>query len=150
MYNGGLWRAMIDVTTHMEMHMRALTLLLVVVLSGCATGSMVVTGKTRPPISPEAVKVYTQAPSNHEVVAIVEASSEIGLTRQGAADRAIQYLKEKAASVGANGIVLQGMGRSSNMGSANFINQPGGGFMIGSSDEYMDVKAIAIYVPSSK
>lgn len=130
--------------------MRAITLLLVVLLSGCATGSMVVTGKTRTPIAPEAVRVYTTAPDGHEVVAIVEASSEIGLTRQGATDRAIQYLKEKAASVGANGIVLQGMGRSTDMGSAHVINQPGGAFMIGSADEHMNVKATAIYVPSTK
>jgi hypothetical protein len=65
----------------------------------------------RPAISPSEVKIYLQPPPSFEEVAILNASagSVFGTGGQGSADKVIQRLKEQAAKLGANGIILEGM-----------------------------------------
>jgi hypothetical protein len=83
----------------------------VVLLCACAS-SAVVFGKARPPIAPEAVKLYVDAPKKYEKVAILEASSKasFAFSSQGKMDVVIARLKEEAAKLGANGILMQGTG----------------------------------------
>jgi hypothetical protein len=84
---------------------------LTILLSGCAASSIVV-GKVRPAIPPEQVKLYLQPPNKFEEIAVLE-SSNIGspaITSQGKTDVVIERLKEAAAKLGANGILLQGVG----------------------------------------
>ena len=71
--------------------------------SSCTTGRIMVTGKQRPAIQPEAVRVYSGLPAGCEKVAIVMV--ETGGKDQASLDRATKVGKEKAASIGANGIV---------------------------------------------
>lgn len=80
--------------------------LLVVFLTACASGSAIVTGTKRAPIDPSQVKLYLEPPLNYEIIGIVNASSDAGLTEQGSQDYAIQELKNQAAKLGANGILL--------------------------------------------
>ena len=84
---------------------------LAVMLLGCATSSHVMIGTVHPPISPESVRVYVQPPEKYEEVATIDASSQgsFAITSQQNMDKAIARMKEEAAKLGANGILLQGV-----------------------------------------
>jgi len=90
---------------------KLLTLGLVLLLTGCASSSVIV-GKVRPPITIAQVKIYLHPPKKYEEVAIIESSSEAGfaITSQGKTNVVIERLKEEAAKIGANGILLSDMG----------------------------------------
>ena len=75
-------------------------------LAACATGSAIVTGHTRDPVAPEQVKIYVEPPAAFEIIGVVSASSDMGLTEQLSVDYAIGELKKQAAKVGANGVLL--------------------------------------------
>ena len=102
-------------------------ILVVAFLFGCATtnGSSIVTGETRPEISPDEVKIYIDPPSQYETIGLVEASREVEFSRQKAQDKVMEDLKKLAASLGANGVLLTATG-SQSAGST-------GGFAIGTS-----------------
>lgn len=89
-----------------------ITLLLAITLVACASGSSIVTGKKRAPLNPNHVKLYTEPPTNYEVIGIVNASSDAGWTEQGSVDYAIEELKNQAAKLGANGVLLGVVGES--------------------------------------
>jgi len=80
-------------------------------LLGCATSSHVMIGTARPPISPESVRVYVQPPEKYEEIAAIDATSQgsFAITSQQNMDKAIARMKEQAAKLGANGILLQGV-----------------------------------------
>src|ERR1700688_630363 len=80
-------------------------------LAACAPSSHILVGAARPPISPSDVKLYLQPPPSFQEVAILNASanSMFGTGGQGSVDKVIQRLKEEAAKLGANGIILEGM-----------------------------------------
>jgi len=80
--------------------------LLAVFLTGCATGSVVLTGTARPSTDPQSVKLYLQEPKKYDVIGLVEASSDSGWTDQGSQDYAVAELKKQAAKIGANGVLL--------------------------------------------
>jgi hypothetical protein len=92
---------------------RPLTLVTVfaIGLAACAPSSHILVGTARPPISPSEVKLYLQPPPSFQEVAILNASanSMFGAGGQGSVDKVIQRLKEQAAKLGANGILLEGM-----------------------------------------
>lgn len=81
------------------------------VLTACAT-SHVIVGTPRPPIAPDQVKVYLHPPAKFEEIAILDSSSKgsFAFTSQAKMDAVIQRLKEDAAKLGANGILLQSEG----------------------------------------
>ena len=80
-------------------------------LLGCATSSHVMIGTARPPISPESVRVYVQPPEKYDEIAAIDATSQgsFAITSQQNMDKAIARMKEQAAKLGANGILLQGV-----------------------------------------
>ncbi len=81
-------------------------------LSACAT-SHVMIGQARPPISPDQVQIYTQPPSSHyEPIARLDTSSQgsFSFTAQRKTDAVIGRLKAEAAKLGANGVLLEGIG----------------------------------------
>lgn len=93
--------------------MKYLILASVLALSACATSSHVVTGAQRSAISPDQVRIYGAPPETKwEQVAVLEASSAgaLAVTSQGKTDKVVERLKKEAASLGANGIIIQGMG----------------------------------------
>ncbi len=77
---------------------------------GCASGSAIVTGTPRAPITPEQVTIYTEPPADFEVIGLVNASSDAGWTEQGSVNYAIRELKKQAAKLGANGVLLVSSG----------------------------------------
>ena len=87
------------------------TLVAAVLLSACSTSSHVLVGTPHPPISPDSVRVYTQPPPQFEQIATLSSSSQgsFAITSQQNMDKAIARLKEEAAKLGANGILLQGV-----------------------------------------
>jgi hypothetical protein len=80
------------------------------ILSACATDSIVLTGTARPPISPAEVRIYSQPPAVFEEIAILNASKNSAFTTGGqkTVDKVVDGLKEEAAKLGANGIILEG------------------------------------------
>jgi hypothetical protein len=85
--------------------------LLVMVLSACAPSSHVLVGTTRPPMSPTLVKVYLQPPAVFQEIAVLNASADsmFGNGGQAKVNKVIERLKEEAAKLGANGIILEGL-----------------------------------------
>jgi hypothetical protein len=81
-------------------------------LTACAT-SHVMIGQARPPISPEEVQVYTRPPTvPYDEIAKLQTSSggSFSFTAQSKTDAVIKRLKTEAAKLGANGVLLEGMG----------------------------------------
>lgn len=81
-------------------------------LAACAT-SHVMIGKARPPISPQRVQLYTRPPDMpYEEIARIETSSQgaFAFGAQAKTDAVIHRLKVEAAKLGANGVLLEGMG----------------------------------------
>ena len=94
-------------------NIRSATMTLVALaLTACAT-SHVMIGQARPPISPEDVQVYTRPPTvPYEEIARLQTSSSgsFSFTAQSKTDAVIKRLKTEAAKLGANGVLLEGMG----------------------------------------
>ena len=80
------------------------------VLAACASGSAIVTGTKRAPITAELVKLYLEPPTDFEVIGLVSASSDAGMTEQASVDYATAELKNQAAKLGANGVLLISIG----------------------------------------
>lgn len=124
-------------------------------LAGCTLtgGSRVVIGNTRPPVNPADVRIYTELPANYQKIAIVSANARNDFaSQQNLSDHAIERLKEEAAAVGANGILLNGFGNYV-VGSSGMVNviqtSPhtafGEGAMITRTGK--EAEGLAIYVP---
>jgi hypothetical protein len=126
-------------------------------LTACSTSSHVLVGSARPAISPESVRVYYTPPPKYEEIATVNATSQgsLALTSQQNMDKAMQRLKQEAARLGANGVLLQtvhdtqtssigagGGGTSYGPNSATGVGV-GGSFALTSKV----VQGLAIYVP---
>ena len=121
----------------------AVLTLLAVVVAGCASGSALVTGQTRPAIEDHTtVSILTKMPEGAEEIAFVKASSDSGWTQQDSLDYAVDELKKQAAKVGANAVVLTGRDTSSQV-----VGVPvyGGGTVVGSSEVEI-VQGIAVWV----
>lgn len=121
------------------------------VLTACAT-SHVLVGSQRPPVPVESVRVYLDPPQAYENIAILSSSSQgaFAFTSQQKTNKVMERLKEEAASLGANGILIQGIGSSSRGAVVNtFGNSYGSGFVgTGVAIPVMvtEGSAIAIYV----
>jgi hypothetical protein len=84
---------------------------LAIALVACVS-SHVMVGKARAPISPNQVQIYPRPPAKYDEIAILNTSSRasLALTAQGKTDKVIERLKIEAAKLGANGVLLQGIG----------------------------------------
>lgn len=122
---------------------RIVTIILcLAVLVGCATGSVIITGNVRSAIDPVEVKIYLELPSQYEIIGIVEASSDVEFSSQAAQDRVITELKNQAAKIGANGVILINVGNQTG-GTTGFYS---GGVFYASSSETKTAHGQAIYV----
>jgi Short C-terminal domain len=106
-------------------------------------------GNARDPIPASKVKIYLHEPSQYEEVAIIEASSKGGgFGDQAKMEKAVERLKEEAASLGANGILFKDSESESGGAIYTAPNQNTGvGFA--ATSHHKLVKGIAIYVPES-
>ena len=87
--------------------------LMIAAASGCVSSRAVLVGTPRPAISLDQVQIYLQPPeSKYLEIANLEASSRgsFALTAADQIDKVIERLKRQAASLGANGLLLHGVG----------------------------------------
>lgn len=140
-------------------HRKVLLPLFAILLAGCASTSHVITGKPRPAIDPAQVTLYNVAPAEYEEIAVIDASSQMSLAfgEQNKMDAVIARLKKEAASLGANGVLLQDTGSggaggvSTGVGVGTGTGVGGGGVGIGTgislSSPSKTGRGLAIYVP---
>ena len=135
----------------MRLHIAALTAVLM--LSGCAGSSKVMVGQARPAIDPAQVRIYTVVPAGSQEIAQIEASSAIGFGTQGQTDSAVARLKAEAAALGANGVVLMGVGASGSsgggvsVGGGSWGSSPYRGVGNGIPTQQKQAVGMAIWVP---
>lgn len=117
-------------------------------LTGCATGTVLVTGEKRISVPFDHVKLYQAPPTGkYDVIGIVNGAS--GGHDQGSLDRATHAMKRKAASVGANGVIIQSAPGQSGGGAV--AGYGGGGFFAGGFlSERTQISGQAIFVHSEK
>lgn len=131
----------------------ATVLFAAVLLAGCASSSKVMLGQARAPIDPAQVQVYRTPPAGALEIAQLESKSAVGFGTQGQTDAAVARLKREAAALGANGIVLLGVGSSGSspvgmsVGAGSYGRHSGGGVSMGIPTTQKQAAGVAIYVP---
>ena len=133
----------------------AATLAAACLICGCSTRPIIV-GQVRPPINPEAVRVYREPPRHFERIAIIDSPAGTSwiFPDQPSMDLGISRLRDQAAALGANGILLQRVydvsagglaigGGGFGYGGHSFY---GGGGSVGGPLINHRVQAVAIYV----
>lgn len=112
------------------------------VLTACAPSSHVLVGQSRPPITPDQVKIYSHPPATpFEEIAVLDANSKsaFGTGGQKSVDKVIERLKIEAAKLGANGVILEGFSDSetgslgTGVGSDSYGNHSAVGVGLGGS-----------------
>ena len=122
--------------------MKYIFLLVIFLLAGCASGSSIVVGEVREPIEPSQVKLYLEIPETYEIIGIVTASSDAGWTEQGSVDYAVEELKNQAAKLGANGVLIESTGTQN----STVIGGYGTGYIYAVPVTAKSVTGKAIYV----
>lgn len=128
-------------------------LLLALALSACAGTSKVMLGTARPPVDPAQVRLYTTPPPGSMEIAQLESSSAVGFGTQGQTDAAVARLKREAAALGANGVILMGVGSGGSpvgmsVGAGSYGSHSAGGIGIGIPTTQKKAAGVAIYVPA--
>lgn len=113
-----------------------------ILLAGCATGSSIVVGEVREAIDPSQVKLFLEKPEAYETIGIVKASSDAGWTEQDSVDYAIEELKNQAAKLGANGVLIETTGENN----SSVIGGYGTGYLYAIPVSEQTVTGKAIYV----
>lgn len=121
-------------------------------LAGCASTSKLMLGEARPPIDPSDVRIYRAPPPGAVDIAEIDASSAIGFGTRGQDDAVIDHLRREAAALGANGLLILGMGQSRSpvgmsVGAASYGRRGGLGLGLGIPTTQKQATAVAIYVP---
>jgi hypothetical protein len=137
---------------------RTLVIGLTALAVAACVSSHIMIGQARPPISPDDVKIYFHPPeTKYEEIALIDTSSKggFGMTAQGKTDVVIKRLKKEAAELGANGVLLAGVGDqsggsvSSGFGQATVSGNHayGSGVGISTNINHKQGNGVAIYVP---
>jgi hypothetical protein len=90
--------------------MKYIFLFAILLLVGCASGSSIVVGEAREAIDSNQVELYLEISETYEIIGIVTASSDAGWTEQDSVDYAVEELKNQAAKIGANGVLIESTG----------------------------------------
>lgn len=140
---------------------RALAIALVLIfLNACASSRVFMVGAPRPAISSDSVRIYRTPPRRFERIAIINSSSggSWPFAARGQVDEAISEIKEKAAEIGANGILLEAVGTTSSGnlgigvggfrvgGGRRHVHAVGGSGSFFAPIQHKTVQATAIYV----
>ncbi len=128
---------------------KLIVLLFAMLFIGCYPVSHIIVGEKRTQISTAEVKIYLEYPISYEIIARIDASSEFALrdpsldfTWQRKMNKTIERLKIEAASLGANGIVIEG---TTNQTKQNMNHDAKGNTSI-SESHYKTATATAIFV----
>ena len=142
----------------------AIALCAAMFFAGCASSSRTIIGAVRPAIDPGDVEIYTSPPRRYEEIALLDASSvgSLGRASEAGTDEAIYRMKEEAAKLGANGVLLTGIadqpGGSLGVGIGGFgvstgrshFTAGGGSVSFGGPIMHKGVQGVAIYVPGRR
>jgi hypothetical protein len=123
----------------------------------CAPTTQILTGVARPPIAVSDVTLYSTPPPGFQEIAVLTATSKtaFGTGGQKSIDKVVARLKEQAAKLGANGLILEdfsdrqtasigtGVGSDSYTHNGSVSLGVGGGFGVFKKTG----KARAIFVP---
>jgi hypothetical protein len=136
------------------MNIRSIAVLgVLLALAGCASTSKVMLGQARAPVDPASVHIYSTPPAGSVEIAQLESASAVGFGTQGQTDAAVMRLKREAAALGANGVILMGVGSSGSpvgmsVGAGSFGSHVGGGVGIGIPTTQKRAAGVAIWVPN--
>ncbi|MGX9190368.1 hypothetical protein [Stenotrophomonas sp. Ker107b] len=136
------------------MNIRCAALLGLALLSaGCASTSKVMLGQARAPVDLATVQIYSTPPAGSQEIAQLESASAVGFGTQGQTDAAVMRLKREAAALGANGVILMGVGSSGSpvgmsVGAGSYGSHVGGGVGIGIPTTQKRAAGVAIWVPN--
>jgi len=130
----------------------ALSLGVALAAGGCASTSKVMLGQARAPVDPASVQIYSTPPAGSVEIAQLESSSAVGFGTQGQTDAAIARLKREAAALGANGVILMGVGAGGSpvgmsVGAGSFGRHTAGGLSVGIPTQQKRAAGVAIWVP---
>ncbi|MFL6515742.1 MAG: hypothetical protein ACJ8M1_12040 [Chthoniobacterales bacterium] len=129
-------------------------------LSGCGSTNTIMVGQSRPATTADMVRVYYTPPRHYERIALINSQSgpTWAFTTRGQMEDAISKLREEAAKVGANGVLIEATGTrsSGNLGigvggfggGGGYHNgyEVGGGGAFGGPILHKTASATAIYV----
>ncbi|CAM4238121.1 hypothetical protein [Vibrio neonatus] len=145
----------------MKIILAFVTLFFVSIMSGCTImdGNAIVTGNIRPAIPASKVHLYRVAPKNFEEIGILSSSAGHDFKKSSTLmNEAIQRLKEEAAKIGANGIILTAIDErdtphtTTSYGSAITTSTDGSLYSSGNTisvergDAYTRLRGVAVYV----
>lgn len=130
----------------------AFALGIVLATGGCASTSKVMLGQARAPVDPARVQIYSTPPAGSVEIAQLESSSAVGFGTQGQTDAAIARLKREAAALGANGVILMGVGSGGSpvgmsVGAGSYGRHTAGGLSVGIPTQQKRAAGVAIWVP---
>jgi len=121
--------------------------LIVLLLAGCTTSDVIMTGDSRPATSPEKIKIYLRAPDKFESIGLITASSNATPIRGKNKNRALEELKTKAAQLGANGVLLTQDNTSRSSSGTVFVPQGSNVGIVSSGDSVdVEIQGEAIWV----
>ncbi len=128
-------------------------------LCGCGSTNTIMVGQARPATTPDLVRVYYTPPRHYERIALINSESgpTWAFTTRGQMEDAISKLREEAAKVGANGVLIEATGTSSTgnlgigvggFGGGGYHSgyEVGGGGAFGGPILHKTASATAIYV----
>ncbi len=113
-------------------------------LAGCASENVRITGEKRPAIPVAEVKIYERAPDAAEQIAVIETTPQTAWTEPAHRVAALEEMKTIAASLGANGVLLEGYG--SGMGA--MASSYSGGIAYSGAMRFRSEAGWAIFVPN--
>jgi hypothetical protein len=129
------------------------------IITGCAVTNetAVIVGQTRPATTPDQVKLYTKPPAKYEEIALISSDAAHDfMSKQALMEKSVALIKEQAAKVGANGVLIDSLG-DFNVGSSGVMIIPGaapGGMTIGTgamnARTGKKVTGMAIFVSQEK
>jgi len=118
-------------------------------LSACASGTTIVAGERRAATNPENIQVLLEEPAQFELVAVLTATSRTGFSPQQSLDHALAEIRQRAAAVGANAVIIDSAGQG--QGGGPIVGTVTGGTVLlaggGSHPNIQDVRARAVVVP---
>ena len=127
--------------------------LIALALTGCVNslGTHTLTGQARPKSDASAIVLYATAPADAVVIGQVAARSTVVRSEAAKIEVALDELKDQAAELGANGIVLQAGAGAVLSKKPGIVITPDklAGFVTDQTHDVM-VSGTAIYVPNQK
>ena len=146
----------------MNVILKLASALMLIIISGCTIvdGSAIVIGEKRASIPVEQVRIYRVAPEKYEEIAMISASAGHDFQSNSALiESTILRLKQEAAKVGANGVLLSEIDERDapkstiNFGNAQAKSSSGSSVYASSNsvsvdrgDSYTRMRGLAIYV----